>query len=42
MDFNPPLAGVDLHFTGTVIEVRDASKEEIEHGHVHGAHGHQH
>ena len=42
MDFNPPLAGVDLHFTGTVIDVRDASKEEIEHGHVHGAHGHQH
>ena len=42
MDFNPPLAGVDLHFTGTVLEVRDATTEEIEHGHVHGAHGHHH
>ena len=35
MDFNHPLAGDDLHFTGNIIEVRDASKEEIEHGHVH-------
>ncbi len=35
MDFNHPLAGDDLHFTGNIIEVRDATKEEIEHGHVH-------
>ncbi len=35
MDFNHPLAGDDLNFTGKVIEVRDATKEEIEHGHVH-------
>ena len=35
MDFNHPLAGDDLHFTGNIIEVRDASKEELDHGHVH-------
>lgn len=42
MDFNHPLAGMDLHFSGNILEVRDASKEELEHGHVHGAHGHNH
>lgn len=35
MDFNHPLAGDDLHFTGQIMEVRDATKEELEHGHVH-------
>lgn len=30
MDFNHPLAGVDLHFTGKVVEVREATKEELE------------
>lgn len=35
MDFNHPLAGQDLHFTGKVEQVRDASTEEINHGHVH-------
>ena len=35
IDFNHPLAGDDLHFTGNIIEVRKATKEEIEHGHVH-------
>jgi len=35
MDFNHPLAGDNLHFTGNVVEVREATKEEIEHGHVH-------
>ncbi|HEY5509884.1 MAG TPA: peptidylprolyl isomerase [Prolixibacteraceae bacterium] len=29
MDFNHPLAGEDLHFTGTVVEVREASEEEL-------------
>jgi FKBP-type peptidyl-prolyl cis-trans isomerase SlyD len=42
MDFNHPLAGQDLHFVGEVIEVRDATEEELDHGHVHGAGGHHH
>lgn len=35
MDFNHPLAGYQLHFSGTVVDVRDASAEEVSHGHVH-------
>jgi len=35
MDFNHPLADDDLSFTGKVIEVRDATGEEKEHGHAH-------
>lgn len=35
MDFNHPLAGMPLHFSGEILNVRDASKEELEHGHVH-------
>jgi FKBP-type peptidyl-prolyl cis-trans isomerase SlyD len=35
MDFNHPLAGHLLHFTGKILEIRDASAEEISHGHVH-------
>jgi FKBP-type peptidyl-prolyl cis-trans isomerase SlyD len=42
MDFNHPLAGQDLHFTGDIISTREATKEELEHGHVHGEGGHQH
>jgi FKBP-type peptidyl-prolyl cis-trans isomerase SlyD len=42
MDFNHPLAGHDLHFVGSVLEVRAASAEEIQHGHVHGPGGHHH
>lgn len=42
VDFNQELAGLHLHFTGTVVEVREAEVEELTHGHVHGAHGHQH
>jgi FKBP-type peptidyl-prolyl cis-trans isomerase SlyD len=42
LDFNHPLAGRPLHFNGEVVEVRDASPEELEHGHVHGAGGHHH
>ncbi len=42
MDFNHPLAGMDLHFHGTILNVREASPEEIEHGHVHGEGGVQH
>ncbi len=42
MDFNHPLAGVNLHFTGDILEVREATKEELDHGHVHGPEGHNH
>ena len=42
MDFNHPLAGQDLHFKGGVLEVREATTEELEHGHAHGSGGHQH
>jgi FKBP-type peptidyl-prolyl cis-trans isomerase SlyD len=41
VDFNHPLAGKTLHFDVTVREVRAATAEELEHGHVHGP-GHEH
>ena len=42
IDANHALAGVDLNFEVKIVDVREASEEEIEHGHVHGPHGHQH
>lgn len=42
VDGNHPLAGVHLNFDVTIREVREASEEELEHGHVHGEGGHQH
>jgi FKBP-type peptidyl-prolyl cis-trans isomerase SlyD len=42
MDFNHPLAGMMMHFDGKVADVREASQEELEHGHVHGEGGHHH
>lgn len=42
MDFNHPMAGNVLHFTGKVLEVRDATTEELSHGHAHGPGGHHH
>ena len=42
MDFNHPLAGMVMHFHGKVQDVRDATAEELAHGHVHGEGGHQH
>ncbi|MBC2600619.1 FKBP-type peptidyl-prolyl cis-trans isomerase [Puniceicoccus vermicola] len=42
IDANHPLAGVDLNFKVKVVEVREATAEEIEHGHSHGAGGHSH
>jgi FKBP-type peptidyl-prolyl cis-trans isomerase SlyD len=36
LDANHPLAGVDLEFEVEVLGVREASKEECEHGHAHG------
>ena len=35
VDGNHPLAGVDLHFDVQVVEVREASEEELAHGHAH-------
>ena len=42
VDLNHPMAGKDLHFDIDVVDVREASAEELEHGHVHGEGGHQH
>ncbi|AKQ45434.1 peptidylprolyl isomerase [Rufibacter radiotolerans] len=42
MDFNHPLAGMDMHFEGKIVSVREATQEEISHGHVHGEGGHHH
>jgi len=42
IDANHPLAGMRLHFDVKVVEVRDATAEELEHGHVHGAADHHH
>ena len=42
IDLNHPLAGVTLHFDVSIKEVRDATPEELAHGHPHGADGHEH
>ncbi|HLW20571.1 MAG TPA: peptidylprolyl isomerase [Cyclobacteriaceae bacterium] len=42
MDFNSPLAGLDLFFKGEIVAVRDAEPEELEHGHAHGPGVHHH
>ena len=42
VDANHPLAGQTLQFEVEISEVRDATAEELEHGHVHGPHGHHH
>ncbi len=39
---NHPLAGTDIHFKASVLDIWDATKEELDHGHVHDEHGHQH
>lgn len=39
---NHPLAGVTLHFNVDIKDVRDATEEELSHGHVHGEGGHHH
>jgi FKBP-type peptidyl-prolyl cis-trans isomerase SlyD len=42
VDGNPELAGQTLNFEVEVTGVREATAEELEHGHVHGPHGHHH
>ncbi|MDY0083106.1 MAG: peptidylprolyl isomerase [Ignavibacteriaceae bacterium] len=42
IDFNHPLAGINLNFDLELLDVRDATAEELAHGHVHGPGGHHH
>ena len=42
VDVNHPFAGKTLTFEVEVLDVRDATEEELQHGHAHGAGGHQH
>ncbi len=42
LDFNHPLAGKALTFEVELLDLRDATDEELSHGHVHGAGGHHH
>lgn len=42
VDSNHPLAGKDLNFDVEILSVREATEDELAHGHAHGADGHQH
>jgi FKBP-type peptidyl-prolyl cis-trans isomerase SlyD len=42
VDGNHPLAGKNLNFDVSIESVRDATQEELDHGHVHGPGGHDH
>lgn len=42
MDFNHPMAGKDLYFTGKILEVREPSQDELDHGHAHSPDEEQH
>ncbi|MDQ3038220.1 MAG: peptidylprolyl isomerase [Pseudomonadota bacterium] len=42
VDLNHPMAGKDLDFDIEIVDVREATAEELQHGHVHGEGGHEH
>ncbi len=42
LDGNHPMAGKALHFAVEIKDIRQATKQELDHGHVHGEHGHDH
>jgi len=42
LDLNHPLSDMELHFDIDIVDIREATDEEIAHGHVHGEGGHQH
>lgn len=42
VDANHPLSGQSLHFDVEILDVRDASEDEVKHGHAHGPGGHHH
>jgi len=42
VDPNHPLAGMTLNFEVKIARIRDATPDELEHGHIHGADGHHH
>ncbi|MEK9766370.1 MAG: peptidylprolyl isomerase, partial [Thalassolituus sp.] len=42
VDTNHPFAGKTLQFEVDVVAVREATAEELDHGHAHGVGGHQH